>query len=183
MRRISFAIAVLVVAIGVISLFETSSGNRKEPQQAGKGAEISVKLSSQIAWDSGIRFAMRWDDARKKMIFDRRMTRVVSFLGRWTDPFSDVIRENRIDDGISSLAGQDKYSFDAGNITDPGDSSNSAKQAGQIHFGVNWNNTRKQPPSPSLARYDFINETFKRQVYVLWSAHNAEGGPASLTER
>ena len=57
MQRTAFTIAVLVVAIAVVSLCGMPCGNGKEGRQASSGSEISLKFSPDVVWESGIRLA------------------------------------------------------------------------------------------------------------------------------
>ena len=73
MKRISFAIAVFVVTLlAVVSLCGMHCDERRQEskQPRRKRAESASNRSSQVSWESGIKFVMQWDDASKKLLFD-----------------------------------------------------------------------------------------------------------------
>lgn len=175
MQKTAFTIAVLVVAIAVVSLY----GNGKGERQARNGAEISLKFSPDVAWDSGIRFAMHWCDARKKLVFESPR---VTFACEWCGSGRMMFRVESPDGGLPLLTGKNEYSFDVGNVLESCTASDSGAQDGRVRYTLHWDDAKQTFGHPEPAR-DFIKGMFNSQVYVLWGAHNAEGGPASWIER
>jgi hypothetical protein len=131
MRRTAFAIAAITVAIAVASICGIQRGHCEEERQASGDFAISFRCPQQVAWDDGMRLAMRWDDARKKMLFDRKAAGIRCWLGSCEMEFEatqDVTAE---------------YDFDAGHVfaakvASPDGISELSANDGRIHFGMDW---------------------------------------------
>jgi hypothetical protein len=169
MQRTSVAIAMVAASLVIVSHLDAYTGHLRhaQKQQDEVSLNVSSHIPTQILWDTPSKFAMRWDDARKKMLFDRKATcvpvRCNVGICVWNDP------------GPAADC-TDEYSFDVRNIGNSVTSSDSPKPDGQIHYGMEWDNAGEQLVSPKPAG-NFIKEMFNSQVYVLWGGHNAEGGP------
>ena len=152
MQKTAFTIAVLVVAIAVVSLRGLKRG--KEPRRAAQNAEISLKCSPDIAWETGTKFHMQWNDATKKMVFDGPFGwNVIGFS--WCQ--------------VRSLQRNAEFNFDVGNAFERAVASDSDKSDGRIHYGMEWGHTETEAAS---SRADLFAVT---QGMILWGAHNAEG--------
>ena len=150
MQKTAFTIAVLVAVSTVVSLCSNGGTQRR-----GSGDTESLRLSADVAWDNGVRFTMRWDDARKKMLFDCQKVdaeAVDSFRPR-----------------ICFGSPRAEYDFDAGNIGIPGDPPDLTRHDNRIHYGMEWAHAETEAAS---SRTDPFVVT---QDMILWGAHNAEG--------
>jgi hypothetical protein len=156
MQRTAFTIAVLVLASTIVSVCQISRGNGVE---ANNRTKISLRFSPEVAWDARTRFAMHWDDARKKMLFDcEKETTETWYSGGARIGFGSPRTEYDFDVGnVFAVA-------NAGSASDPSDLS---RQDGRIHYGMEWGSGEKRPASSSVQL--FVGQE------VLWGAHNAEG--------
>jgi hypothetical protein len=171
MQRTAFTIAVLVVAFAVVSLCGMPCGNSKERRQAGTSAEINLKFSPDMAWENGIKFAMRWCDAEKKLVFESpRVTSALVWCGSGRAGF---LVESP-DGGLPLLHGKNEYNFDAGSVLESCTASDSGTQDGRVRYTLRWDEAKQAFVFPNL-QYDSIKQMFNSQVYILWAAHNAEG--------
>lgn len=164
MQRTFFAIAVVAASLVVVSHLDAYAGQYRSArtQRTEVTLNVSSHIPSQILWDTPSKFAMRWDDARKKMLFDCKATCVaLKYDGKcgWEAPGPDCT---------------DEYSFDVRNVGGSVTSLDSPKPDGQMHYGMEWDNIEKQPVSPNR-QCDFLKQMPNSQVSILWAAHNAEG--------
>ena len=171
MRRTAFAIAAITVGIAVASICGIQRGHREEERQADGDFAISFRCPQQVAWDDGMRLAMRWDEARKKMLFDRKKVIIDSMYAG-----ARIELARPLDDTDE----YDEYDFDTRPNANFCPSLDSVKQDGRVHYTVEWDNIGKQTVSLKAAE-DHLKEILCNPVYTLWAAHNGEGGPASRT--
>ena len=131
MRRTFFAIAMIAASLVIVSHLDAYTGRFRDERkhQDEGGLNVSSYISTQILWDTPSMFAMRWDDARKKMLFDCKKVATESMdLSGFRIGFGSPRAE---------------YDFDVWNIGNPVTSSDSPKPDGQIHYRVHWDDSKQ----------------------------------------
>jgi hypothetical protein len=176
MQRIPFAMAMFAVAFAVVSLCGMQDSNSKQGRQAGKWAEISLNRSLQVSWDGGTTFAMQWNDACKKLIFDGYP------ICHATPVVYDCWRGGgrvRISDPVELVSSRpapnrpDEYSFDVQNIAGHVATSDSTDQDGRIHYGIEWDDSaecflidgRERPANPDIFII-FVSNDERRALFT-----------------
>jgi hypothetical protein len=145
MKKIPFAIAVLVVAIAITSLCRVNAGNNKEEKQVVKSAEISLNRTLRAPWESGITFAMQWNDACKKLLFDGypmcHEDPVVYVCWRGGGRMT-ITDGPRLTCSTPAPEHPDEYSFHVDNIGGLAASSDSITQDGLVHYTLEWSEAK-----------------------------------------
>jgi hypothetical protein len=162
MHKTSLVATVLLASLIAASFCCMRSGDCGEKRNACQWPHVSLKCSPQVAWDDGVTFVMQWNDACKKMVFDGHP---LSHGCRHVASCRYVCIADPVEPPLDK---KDQYSFDAGSVGVPADSTASSNQDGRLHFVIEWSDSRnwfaiaEPPPAPPQEIFTFNLSGFRR---------------------
>jgi hypothetical protein len=129
--------AALLAGVAALALQLADCGGPQRKTERCNANVVPLRLSDS---NTGVEFVMQWDDASKKLLFDGQAIchdkpKRFPFNSGYITDVSDV---------VPAPKRPDQYSFDVGTIGDLGVSSNSMKQDGRLHYGIQWDDSKER---------------------------------------
>ena len=177
MKRTFLAVAVVVASLVAVFFLGVGLGNCDEERHGDRPAEFGLTFSSShVSSDTSTKYVMQWDDTSKKLLFDGQ---AISHAAK-TFVTINGYQRFRVETSAPAPDHADEYSFDVESIGNPGISLDSGKHDGQLHYHIQWDESKRRflfyEPFPEKPRLELVSN-----MEIMWQGHNAERQSPSLT--